>query len=79
MRRRLTLVWGAESELIEEIQGTAHMVELALDAAVRRLGARPGETVVIVGGHAVPGQRPDESHQGGNGAADPELNRSQAR
>ena len=50
MRRRLALVWGAESELIEEIQGTAHMVELALRAAVHRLGARPGETVVIVGG-----------------------------
>ena len=50
MRRRLALVWGVESERIEEIQGTAHMVEVALDSVVRRLGVRPGETVVIVGG-----------------------------
>ena len=49
-RRRLTLVWGAESERVEEICSTSHMVDLALDAAVRRLGAQPGETVVIVGG-----------------------------
>ncbi len=50
MRRRLTLVWGAESELVAEIQGTGHMVDLALEAATRRLNVRPGETVVIVGG-----------------------------
>ena len=50
MRRRLCLVWGVESELVAEIQGTAHMVELALDAAVRRAGAQSGDTVVIVGG-----------------------------
>ena len=50
MRRRLSLVWGVESERVELIQGTAHMVDLALDAAVRHAGARPGDTVVIVGG-----------------------------
>ena len=50
MRRRLALVWGVESELVEEIQGTTHMVEQALEAAVRCVGAQPGDTVVIVGG-----------------------------
>ena len=64
IRRRLTLTWGVESELTEEIRGTAHMVRLALHAAVARGGARPGESVVIVAGTPVPGQRPDEPHQG---------------
>ena len=50
VRRRLTLTWGVESELAEEIRGTAHMVQLALRAAVGRGGAQPGENVVIVAG-----------------------------
>ena len=50
MQRRLSLVWGVESERVEPIQGTAHMVDLALNAAVRGVGAQPGDTVVIVGG-----------------------------
>jgi pyruvate kinase len=50
VRRRLALIWGVESERSEEIRGTAHMVELALRAAVERCGARAGDTVVIVAG-----------------------------
>jgi pyruvate kinase len=50
IRRRLTLTWGVESELTEEIRGTAHMVELAVHAAVARCGAQPGESVVVVAG-----------------------------
>ena len=50
IRRRLTLTWGVESELAEEIRGTAHMVRLALRAAVARGGGRPGENIVIVAG-----------------------------
>ncbi len=50
VRRRLTLTWGVESELTEEIRGTAHMVRLALEAAVARRGARPGEHIVVVAG-----------------------------
>ncbi len=50
VRRRLTLTWGVESELAEEIRGTAHMVQLAVRAAARRCGARPGENIVVVAG-----------------------------
>ena len=50
VRRRLALTWGVESELTEEIRGTAHMVRLALEAVVARAGARPGEHVVVVAG-----------------------------
>ncbi|MBE7210900.1 MAG: pyruvate kinase [Gluconacetobacter diazotrophicus] len=48
--RRLALTWGVESERTEEIRGTAHMVRLALGAAAARVGAQPGEHVVIVAG-----------------------------
>ncbi len=50
IRRRLTLTWGVESERTEEIRGTAHMVQLALRAAVARCGAQPGENIVVVAG-----------------------------
>ena len=50
IRRRLTLTWGVESELTEEIRGTAHMTRLAVRAAVAQAGARPGEHVVVVAG-----------------------------
>lgn len=50
IRRRLTLLWGVESELADEITGTAQMVRLALAAAGPRCGAKPGDVVVIVAG-----------------------------
>ena len=50
IRRRLALTWGVESDLAEEIRGTAHMVRLAVRAAASRCGARPGESVVVVAG-----------------------------
>jgi pyruvate kinase len=49
IRRRLTLMWGVESDLIGDIINTLQMSELALESA-RRRGARPGDVVVIVAG-----------------------------
>ena len=50
VRRRLALTWGVESELTEEIRGTAHMARLAVGAAAARAAARPGDPVVVVAG-----------------------------
>ena len=50
VRRRLTLTWGVESELTEEIRGTAHMARLAVGVAVAKAGAQPGDSVVVVAG-----------------------------
>lgn len=50
IRRRLTLLWGVESELTGEITGTAQMVRLALTAARSRCEAKHGDVVVIVAG-----------------------------
>jgi pyruvate kinase len=49
-RRRLALTWGVESYLVEPIQNTQHMVELALTQAVRSGAASPGDIVVIAAG-----------------------------
>ncbi len=58
VQRRAGLIWGVESEVAEMIQGTAHMVELALRHAVQHCGAAPGDTIVIVAGtpYAVSGR-----------------------
>jgi pyruvate kinase len=50
IRRRLALLWGAESEQTVRIERTSHVTELALRAVVKRCGAQPGDTVVIVAG-----------------------------
>ena len=49
-RRRLALTWGVESVMEESIRGTDHMVELAINSAVRWDVAGPGDIVAIVAG-----------------------------
>ncbi len=58
IQRRAALIWGVESEVAELIQGTAHMVQLALGHAVQHCGAAAGDTLVIVAGtpYAVSGK-----------------------
>ena len=48
--RRLALTWGVESVVTGEIESTANMVDLALDASVKMAGAQSGEAIVIVAG-----------------------------
>ncbi len=51
IRRRLTLLWGVESERTEEIQRHgAHGPSSRCARRWTRCGAQPGDTVVIVGG-----------------------------
>ena len=50
VRRRLSLMWGVESELAEQIAGTAHMVRMAMEAVRRRCETQAGDVVVIVAG-----------------------------
>lgn len=50
VRRRLTLLWGVESELTADITHTRQMVRLALEAVTERCGAQPGDVIVIVAG-----------------------------
>ena len=66
--RRLALTWGVESVVTGEIESTANMVDLALQAAVGLAHVQPGDTVVIVAGHALSRQRADEFDQGRTGA-----------
>jgi pyruvate kinase len=49
-RRRLALTWGVESDLVENIQDTDHMVKLAFEHVLRRGIAALGETIVITAG-----------------------------
>jgi pyruvate kinase len=50
VRRRLALTWGVESALVERIRGTAHMVELACEHAMKELGLEPGDVLTIIAG-----------------------------
>ncbi len=49
-RRRLGLTWGVESDLVESIRDTHHMVTLAFDHVLSRGIAASGETIVITAG-----------------------------
>lgn len=49
-RRRLALTWGVESELVENIRNTHHMVSLAFKHAVQCGAAAPGDEIVITAG-----------------------------
>ena len=48
--RKLSLCWGVESVLTEEIRGTNQLVTLALSKSVELYGARPGDIVTITAG-----------------------------
>jgi pyruvate kinase len=48
--RRLAISWGVQSALVEPISGTAHLVKLSADAAVRILGATMSDVMAIVAG-----------------------------
>jgi pyruvate kinase len=49
-RRRLALTWGVESELVENIRNTRHMVSLAFKHAINSGAAAPGDTIIITAG-----------------------------
>lgn len=49
-RRRLALTWGVESNLVEGIQNTNHMVSLAFEHVLHHGMADPGDTIVITAG-----------------------------
>ena len=56
VQRRLSLTWGVESALIEAIQETDNMVEVAV-SEVQRFGlAESGDTIVIIAGTPPHGQ-----------------------
>jgi pyruvate kinase len=48
--RRLTLSWGVNPIHVESISGTAHLVKLAAEAAVRILGAKLSDVMAIIAG-----------------------------
>jgi pyruvate kinase len=48
--RRMTLSWGVEPELIEPLLGTAHLVKLSAETAVRRLNATGEDIITIAAG-----------------------------
>jgi pyruvate kinase len=48
--RRLALSWGVQPMLYEPVAGTAHLVQLSVDAATRVLGANPEDVLTIVAG-----------------------------
>jgi pyruvate kinase len=48
--RRMTLSWGVEPELTEPLLGTAHLVKVSAEIAVRRLNATGQDIVTIVAG-----------------------------
>lgn len=50
IQRRLALTWGVESELVEPIRNTEHMVNLAFKQALKCQTAGPGDVVVITAG-----------------------------
>jgi pyruvate kinase len=49
-RRRMALTWGVESELVENIRDTNHMVSLAFAQVISCGVAAPGDTIVITAG-----------------------------
>ncbi len=49
-RRRLALTWGVESDLVENIRSTNHMVRLAFEQVLSCGVAAPGDTIVITAG-----------------------------
>jgi pyruvate kinase len=49
-RRRLGLTWGVESEWVESIRNTHHMVSLAFKHAIKCGAAAPGDTIIITAG-----------------------------
>jgi pyruvate kinase len=48
--RRLALSWGVEPILVEPISGTAHLVRLSAEAAIKVLGAKMSDVMAIVAG-----------------------------
>ena len=49
-QRRLALTWGVETTPVEQVKGTEHMVELAIQHAISCRLAEPGDTIVIAAG-----------------------------
>jgi pyruvate kinase len=49
-RRRLALTWGVETDLVENIVNTNHMVNLAFEHVLSRGIAAPNDTIVITAG-----------------------------
>jgi pyruvate kinase len=48
--RRMSLIWGVEPVLVPPITGTAHLVKLSAEAAVKVLQAQPSDVLTIVAG-----------------------------
>lgn len=48
--RRMSLLWGVEPVLVPAISGTAQLVKLSAEAAVKVLQAQPSDVVTIVAG-----------------------------
>src|SRR5580692_11256011 len=48
--RRMSLIWGVEPILAPPITGTAHLVKLSAEAAVKVLQAQPSDVLTIVAG-----------------------------
>jgi pyruvate kinase len=48
--RRLALSWGVEPILVEPISGTAHLVKLSAEIAIKILGAKMSDTMAIIAG-----------------------------
>src|ERR1700730_607218 len=48
--RKLALSWGVEPTLVEPIGGTAHLVKLSAEAAMRILGAKMSDVLAITAG-----------------------------
>ena len=46
----MTLSWGVQPVHYESIAGTAHLVKLSADAAIRILGAKPDDVLTMVAG-----------------------------
>lgn len=57
-RRRLSLVWGVQTSPVPAVQGTAHMVHMALERARSILKVQDGDLVTIAAGtpYGVPGR-----------------------
>jgi pyruvate kinase len=48
--RRMSLIWGVESVLVPAISGTANLVKMSAEAAVKVLQAQPSDVLTIVAG-----------------------------
>ena len=46
----MALSWGVEPTLVEPIGGTAHLVKLSAEAAMRILGAKMSDVLAITAG-----------------------------